>query len=374
MQVAILDDSGRVLNAQVEVEGNIITFHSRSGGGDQARNPDYRPALELILTRLSTARADPAIYLDSMPVQHIPLEQRRLDKMKLAGSPAQRFNILLRAMNADSSSNGAYRRLRLEVPGLAGPKLVRTISGNPSPSLPYERLPHEFLRRVTPAHVHVAVERFLSGDPHNFADSREFDLIVPGGGRLPPKAVFALALEQALGSKIYPVHFTGGLATPCFNILEQAGYLIVRKDDAAVGMGETEAGKAPAPGQHRPHAPTTDQVDEALNGMPVTSEERSWIEGNLKMASHMRRERAPGLAKAKRAAFVAEHGKLFCERCKMDPLALYGGSGEACIEVHHAKMQVAGMEEGHETNLNDLECLCANCHRVLHRELALAAI
>jgi hypothetical protein len=119
--------------------------------------------------------------------------------------------------------------------------------------------------------------------------------------------------------------------------------------------------------------PTVDEVDAAIAEIPLTDEERTWIEGSPKVARHLRRERQPGLAKAKKDDFKARHGHLFCERCQMDPAKVYGSeTALACIEVHHAKVHVAEMDEGHETVLDDLECLCANCHRILHREMALA--
>ena len=39
------------------------------------------------------------------------------------------------------------------------------------------------------------------------------------------------------------------------------------------------------------------------------------------------------------------------------------------IEVHHAEVSVAAMVEGHRTKLSDLQCLCANCHRLVHAEI-----
>lgn len=54
----------------------------------------------------------------------------------------------------------------------------------------------------------------------------------------------------------------------------------------------------------------------------------------------------------------------------MDPHEVYGEDyGDACIEVHHAKTSVQDMEAAHKTKLEDLMCLCANCHRVVHREM-----
>ena len=148
----------------------------------------------------------------------------------LNGSAEQRFNHLLRAMNAGSASNGAYRRLRLQVPGLAPGDIARVIrGGGPSAAAPIERLPYDQLRRVRPDQVVRAVELVRRGEPHNFAGSRDFDLLTPEGDRLPPKAVFGLALEQALGIEAFPGQFSAGLGTPCFAILEEAGFEIAPK-------------------------------------------------------------------------------------------------------------------------------------------------
>src|SRR5215471_9882433 len=48
--------------------------------------------------------------------------------------------------------------------------------------------------------------------------------------------------------------------------------------------------------------------------------------------THLRKERASGLAQAKKDWFVRTHGRLLCERCGMDPIKMYGGlHGAACI-------------------------------------------
>ncbi|MDR6266596.1 hypothetical protein [Roseobacter sp. N2S] len=99
----------------------------------------------------------------------------------------------------------------------------------------------------------------------------------------------------------------------------------------------------------------------------LSSSEQIWTEGKPVLVSHLRRERAGGLARAKKEAFIRVNGKLFCERCKLDPVAHYSDPvAEACIEVHHSVTEVANMLEGHMTRLEDLECLCANCHRLVH--------
>lgn len=104
------------------------------------------------------------------------------------------------------------------------------------------------------------------------------------------------------------------------------------------------------------------------NKPPIDAEYR---EGTVKLKAHLRKERAWGLAKAKRTDFLAKHGRLFCERCKLDPTESFGPKhGASVIEVHHAATMVSGMKANHRTKLDDLQCLCANCHRLTHAELA----
>lgn len=144
--------------------------------------------------------------------------------------------------------------------------------------------------------------------------------------------------------------------------------------DAAGQDDEPDTGRQSGrPGQASYRKPTADEVAAAVAEMPITDEERRWIEGNIKVAKHLRRERHPGLADAKKKQFGELNGRLFCERCSIDPVADYGtDAAVACIEVHHAKTTVADMDEGHETSLEDLQCLCANCHRLVHREMSIA--
>ena len=93
-------------------------------------------------------------------------------------------------------------------------------------------------------------------------------------------------------------------------------------------------------------------------------------EGNLKLRSHLTRERSPGLAAKKKKEFIKKYGRLHCERCELDPINAFGEEfGNAVIEVHHAAMMVGEMDENHRTKLEDLQCLCANCHRLIHAEL-----
>lgn len=194
---------------------------------------------------------------------------------------------------------------------------------------------------ITGEHLLAAARHLAAGSStHPFAPSTDYDLLFDGR-RLPPKAVFGLAATQALGFTVRPENFSAGEGTVAFRTLRAHGYPIVAKDGS-------------------------DQPDSAL----VSDEDRTWAEGRPKLVTHLRRERGAGLAPAKRDQFRAQHGRLFCERCLLDPVTAFGSAlGEACIEVHHRDTMVSDMTEIHLTRLEDLQCLCANCHRVTHREL-----
>jgi hypothetical protein len=224
------------------------------------------------------------------------------------------------------------------------------------PTAKVKPLPASQQRKVQPAHIHTAVARLAAGEQaKNFGASTFYDAMTLDGARYAPKQVFGFALEEVLGIEATHDHFSAGWGTPCFGIIEGAGLFISPKNS----------------GRPRP-APSAKQLQKALSGLTPSDEERSWIEGNPKIALHLVKERRSGLAKEKREAFISEHGMLYCERCEMDPVERYGpDAGAACIEVHHHRVHVADMAPDHETKLDDLQCLCANCHRVLHRELSL---
>lgn len=195
--------------------------------------------------------------------------------------------------------------------------------------------------RVTGTHFLNAAQRLVEGfSDHRFGQSTDYDLLF-NGHRLPPKAVFGLAASEALGFPVGPENFSAGESMVCFRMLRAAGYDIVSKG----GNAQQDA-------------------------IQLNEEDRVWSEGKPKLVTHLRRERGTGLAAAKRDYFRSVYGRLFCERCKLDPVESFGSEfGEACIEVHHSGTHVVNMPGDHQTRLEDLQCLCANCHRITHREL-----
>lgn len=353
----ILSDDGHPLDSHAELDTSGITLFSRGGSTAKGNvtNADYGPALRLILRRIASARLPfDRAWVDSLDVQRLPVEQRIiLSNGELDADGSSAFTLMSRRMKlvgqgAGRKGGNSTKKIRIQfaadVKLLELESALRTIHVQEDVKSA-ERLPAEIFGVVTAEHVWNALEKLRQPSfRHPYGPSIDFDLITNAEERFPPKAVFGLAATEALGYEILPRHFSGGLGTPCFRILESAGFTIVAKGEKS----------------------------RAIN-VPESPDDRSWTEGKPRLIAHLRRERASGLAQAKKDWFVRTHGKLFCQRCGMDPVAIYDGAhGVACIEVHHQAVQVEEMADGHRTRLEELQCLCANCHRVEHRLLKLA--
>lgn len=64
--------------------------------------------------------------------------------------------------------------------------------------------------------------------------------------------------------------------------------------------------------------------------------------------------------------FIAKRGRLYCEACGFNFEETYGTLGSNFIEVHHNK-PISSFNDEHEIDIkNDLNCLCSNCHRMIH--------
>ncbi|MDD1606329.1 MAG: HNH endonuclease, partial [Methylococcaceae bacterium] len=63
-----------------------------------------------------------------------------------------------------------------------------------------------------------------------------------------------------------------------------------------------------------------------------------------------------------------EHHGYNCIVCGFNFAAIYGAFGANYIEVHHLK-QLADISEEYQIDpIKDLRPVCANCHRMLHKE------
>ena len=107
-----------------------------------------------------------------------------------------------------------------------------------------------------------------------------------------------------------------------------------------------------------------------LYGIPVQPDEiddtgATAIEGRLLVRRALARERDPKLRALKIKQAQRGGRPLRCEVCDFDFARSYGDLGEGYIEVHHVTpLHISGSRE---TKLDDLACVCANCHRMCHR-------
>ena len=349
------DDSGAPIDSRFEVMPGELILHSRGGtiGSVNARNTQYGLALRILIERIKRSELTlTGIWVDSAPAQKLTAEQRsiysaddaQVSTQELVKRLASRMAAVGRSRTAKHGKGNSTKRLRFVFGGQATNEQIVRIAGwgdTNAASMEHDRLPTVLLHQVTADHIWRAVGQLVAGEvSHSFGASREYDVIADDGTRLPPKAVFGLAASEALGFEVGPNHFAGGLDTLCFRAIDNAGYQIVTKNEKIRNGGLT-----PDP------------------------EEKFWVEGNPKLASHFRRERGSGLARAKKRAFKRKHGRLYCEKCKLEPQSIYGSEiGEACIEVHHI-LPLGTDQNVRKTMLNDLICVCANCHRVIHLEL-----
>ncbi|MBO4258045.1 HNH endonuclease [Streptomyces griseorubiginosus] len=91
----------------------------------------------------------------------------------------------------------------------------------------------------------------------------------------------------------------------------------------------------------------------------------SAIEGRLLVRWALARERDPKLRALKIKQVRSRGRALRCDVCDFDFSHTYGDLGEGYIEVHHVTpLFISGPRE---TKLDDLACVCANCHRMCHR-------
>ncbi len=96
-------------------------------------------------------------------------------------------------------------------------------------------------------------------------------------------------------------------------------------------------------------------------------------EGKVIYKLHKHRERNPKLNKKKKDTYLKKFGKLDCEVCGFDFYKIYGELGKGFMECHH-KTPLSQIEGESVTTLNDLALVCANCHRMLHRELDILSV
>ncbi len=105
-------------------------------------------------------------------------------------------------------------------------------------------------------------------------------------------------------------------------------------------------------------------IQQKFNFIPATQEEiRLYSEGKVKKVTLKTYDRST----AARQACIEHHG-YNCAVCGFKFETVYGSLGKNYIEVHHLK-QLANIGEEHQIDpIKDLKPVCANCHRMLHKE------
>ena len=89
-------------------------------------------------------------------------------------------------------------------------------------------------------------------------------------------------------------------------------------------------------------------------------------EGQRRLLRHWSRERNRELVARAKRVWSAREGGLRCAACGFDFAAVYGHHGVGFIEAHHTEPLQNG-DGVRTTMVADLDPLCANCHRVIHR-------
>lgn len=85
-------------------------------------------------------------------------------------------------------------------------------------------------------------------------------------------------------------------------------------------------------------------------------------------------ERSSKNRQAKIYEFKLKNKRLFCEVCGFDFEKIYGERGKDFIEVHHNK-PLFSLEAEIELNpAMDLNCVCSNCHRMIHRRAEILSV
>ena len=346
--------SAEPIDAHFEIHEGKLILLSRGGakGTPFARNTQYAQAFRLLLERISKSALTLAgAWVDSSRVQHLPWQDRQiLFPDNLARDPSELFKLLSKRMSRvgqlrkSGIRGNRNKKLRFDFDEeTTDEQIIRVVGfGDLGEDLKGRgKISANTLRNVSNDHIWSAVQQLqFESVEHNFGDSTHYHVVDGNGSPWPPKVVFGIAATLALGFDVKPHHFRSGQNEFSHKAIKSAGFPIIRKLKSVNS-----------------------------DNLPISDEDRTWCEGKPKRVQHLQRERRSGISGKKKAEFKRNHGRLYCERCGLDPIEKYGvQNGEACIEVHHT-IPLAEMPEGYETKLSDLKCLCANCHRIEHSEL-----
>lgn len=97
------------------------------------------------------------------------------------------------------------------------------------------------------------------------------------------------------------------------------------------------------------------------------------MEGQVLYKLHKVRERDYSIILRKKEQALNLFGKLACEACVFVFEELYGFIGKGFIECHH-RTPLSSIKVSTKTTLDDLSLVCANCHRMLHKQIDVLSV
>jgi 5-methylcytosine-specific restriction protein A len=143
--------------------------------------------------------------------------------------------------------------------------------------------------------------------------------------------------------------------------------LVTTKTDRAVWAEFSEAPQA-AIAAARSIRSTLKTLETLIEVEPTERHEADgeYSEGNLKLRTHRRRERARGLRSKVLSNARKGGGALQCEACGQAERLSLGPAAEAEFEVHHRTPLSESGTSPVKTRVRDLALVCASCHRLVH--------
>ncbi|MFN3166141.1 MAG: HNH endonuclease [Phycisphaeraceae bacterium] len=193
-------------------------------------------------------------------------------------------------------------------------------------------IPIEIIRR--------SVSELISGEPFNYPDSTDFDVVLREHA-LPPKKVIGYAGLLHYDAPLFSENFSAGISSPCFNKIEAAGYEIRAKEIQI----------------------ESDPVEQAFR-VEVERFRRAGF-GSTPTGNKQPRQFAHQTASYVRdpavVAFVELRAGGVCELCGA-PAPFNRPDGTPFLEVHHIRFL---SEDGPDT-VDNAAALCPNCHRACH--------
>jgi 5-methylcytosine-specific restriction protein A len=109
-------------------------------------------------------------------------------------------------------------------------------------------------------------------------------------------------------------------------------------------------------------------TENKVDSYPVDDEDVEFFEGRLLTALHNKKERNRKI-RGKLLASRRRRGALSCDMCQCKSISTKHAFEDASFEAHHTIPISMAIER--KTQLKDMALLCANCHRLLHRAIAL---